>query len=111
MTTAATALIMCACDRIMGALFTAMSKSANVEGFSTIYDMIYGGRTGMNAIATWFHSFLFTALMYALVAVIGYFIVALYYRMSRGAIIAVSHAKLRSQSYASMSSSLISSQY
>lgn len=90
MTTAATALIMCTCDRIMGALFTAISKKANVQGFSTIYDMIYGGRTGMNAIATWFHSFLFTVLMYALVAVIGYFIVALYYRMSRAAIIAVS---------------------
>lgn len=90
MTTAATALIMCTCDRIMGALFTALSRRFKVEGFSTIYDMIYGDRGGMNAIATWFHSFLFTVLMYVLVAVIGYFVVALYYRMSRGAIIAVS---------------------
>ena len=84
------ALIMSVCDKILAAAFGALSSKVGIDGFSSLYGMIYGNSISSNAVLVFLHNLAFSFLLYMLFGVLGNFIVGLYCRMNLIAIISVS---------------------
>lgn len=84
------ALLMSICDKVLATVFGALSSKVGIEGFSSLYGMIYGNSISNNTVFVFLHNLVFSFLIYTLFSILGNFIVGLYCRMNLIAIISVS---------------------
>ncbi len=84
------AAIMCVSDKIITTVFGAISAKIGIDGFSSLYSMIYGNSVSQNAVLVFLHNLAFSFLIYMLFSVLGNFITGLYCRMNLAGIISVS---------------------